>query len=176
MARTVKAPSRRRAVRNGFPASFDAAGVRLSRNPDGTLELKSGARTFRKVRIKLGRPLYKPEDFASVLGEKGEVALLVNLGALKPAARAVLEEHRVRNDLTTKVLKVKSISHQFGAAFWDVETEKGARQFVIRGTSEHVRWLDDDRLLITDVNGNRFEIPSMSRLDKRSLDHIHLIL
>lgn len=169
-------PKHAKAPKDGFPASFDAAGVRLTRNGDGTLELKSGARTFRKVRIKLGRPLYKPDDFASVIGEKGEVALLVNLAGMKSAARAVLEEHRVRHDLTTKVLKVHSISHQFGAAFWDVETEKGARQFVIRGTSEHVRWLDDDRLLITDVNGNRFEIPAMSRLDKRSLDHIHLIL
>lgn len=162
--------------RDGFPASFDAARVKLTSNPDGTLELRAGARTFRKVRIKLGRPLYKPGDFASVLGEKGEVAMLVNLAALKPASLAVLEDHRVHNDLTTKVLKINDISHQFGAAFWDVMTEKGARQFVIRGTSEHVRWLTDDRLLITDVNGNRFEIPSLTGLDKRSLDHVHLIL
>ncbi len=162
--------------RSGSPVSLDAAGVRLSENADGTLDVKSGTRTFRKVRIKLGRPLYRPEDFASVLGEKGEVALLVNLAALKPASRALLEAHRVKGDLTTRILKIHDISHQFGASFWEVMTEKGLRQFVIRGTSEHVRWLDDDRLLITDVNGNRFELPSMSRLDKRSLDHIHLIL
>jgi hypothetical protein len=166
----------KKAVRTGFAPSFDAAKARLSRNPDGTLDLRCGARVFRKVRIKLGRPLYKPGDFASVLGEKGEVALLVNLSSLTPGSRAVIEEHRVRNDLTTKILKINDISHQFGAAFWDVVTEKGARQFVIRGTSEHVRWLDDDRLLITDVNGNRFELPSIIRLDKRSQDHIHLIL
>jgi len=162
--------------RDGFPASFDAARVRLTENPDGTLDLRAGARAFKRIRIKLGRPLYKPEDFASVLNEKNEVALLVNLAGLPPAARAILERHRLRGDLTTKVLKINDISHQFGASFWDVQTEKGGRQFVIRGTSEHVRWLDDDRLLITDVNGNRFEIPSMARLDARSLDYIHLIL
>jgi len=162
--------------KDGFPASYDAARVRMTANPDGTLDLKAGVRTFRKVRVKLGRPLYKPADFASILGEKGEVGLLVNLAGLHPEARAILEEHRLQGDLTTKVLKINDISHQFGASYWEVQTAKGVRQFVIRGTSEHVRWLDDDRLLITDVNGNRFEIPSLNALDKRSLDHIHLIL
>ena len=162
--------------RSTAPASLDAARVRLSENRDGTLDVKAGSRTFKRVRVKLGRPLYRPGDYASILGEKGEVGLLVNLEGIRAADRAILEEHRVRGDLTTKLLKINDISHQFGASYWDVLTEKGPRQFVIRGTSEHVRWLSDDRLLITDVNGNRFELPSINGLDSDSRDHIHLIL
>ncbi len=158
---------------------LDGAKVRLEANPDGTLKLKHERKNWKSVRIRIGRPLFKPDEFANVTeGDHPpvEVGLLVNLPGLKPDSRAVLEEHYLRYNLTTPIVKVRSLSHQFGSAFWDVDTGKGHRQFVIRGTTEHVRWLSDDRILITDVHGNRFEIPSMSSLDKRSQDLIHLIL
>ncbi len=181
--------------------TVDGATVKLIPNPDGTLKLVSPQKTWRRVRVRLGRPLYQPDDFATVFADGGpgggrrhgwghgggrhgrglrlgthEVALIVNLPALSPEAKKTLEDHRVHHDLTCRILKVNSLHHQFGAAFWDVETDKGARQFVIRGTTEHVRWLSDDRMLITDVQGNRFEIPSLEGLDRRSQYQIHLIL
>ena len=171
--------------------AVDGAKVRLDANPDGTLKLTTPGRTWRRVRIRLGRPLYHPDDFATVLsvpeggGWRGhghmsggvrEFALITNLPGLSPEAKKILEEHRVNHDLTCTILSVKSLAHQFGAAFWDVETDKGPRQFVIRGTTEHVRWLTDDRMLITDVQGNRFEIQSLNGLDRRSQYQIHLIL
>ena len=182
--------------------TVDGAQVRLVPNPDSTLKLVTPAKTWKRVRIRLGRPLYEPVDFATVFVEGGgggswgghsrghghghgrghlrfgsrEVALITNLSGLSPEAKKILEEHRLKHDLTCAILKVNSLHHQFGAAFWDVDTDKGPRQFVIRGTTEHVRWLDDDRMLITDVQGNRFEIPSLNGLDRRSQYQIHLIL
>lgn len=157
--------------------TFDGRHVRLTENPDGTMTVKAGGKTFKQVKVRVGRPLYKPADFATVLVEhKGEAALIVNLPGLNSASKAALAGHRKKHDLTCTILRVVNLDHQFGSAFWDVETDKGHRQFVIRGTTEHVRWLTDDRQLITDVNGNRFEIPSLSALDKRSQNLIALIL
>ncbi len=157
--------------------TLDAKKVRITANPDGTMTLKGGGRTWKKVRVRLGRPLFRPDEFAAALEDgQGESALLVNLPALEAKSKAALETHRLRHNLTCKILKVNSLAHQFGSAFWDVETEKGPRQFVIRGTSEHVRWLSDDRLLITDVHHNRFEVPSITGLDRRSQGLISLIL
>jgi hypothetical protein len=162
---------------SGGPPSLDARHVHLTANPDGTLALRCGRQTWKRVRVRLGRPLYKPHEFATVFEEpKGEVALIVGLDRLSPQSRQVLEDHLRRHDLTATIRKVTRLHHQFGSAFWEVETDKGLRQFVIRGTTEHVRWLDDDRMLITDVHGNRFEIPSLSALDRRSQTLISLIL
>ena len=159
------------------PLAFKAAQVRLTSNPDGTLTLACSGRQLKNVRVRLGRPLLDPKSFASVLSEKGaEVGLITHLERLTPATWNILEAHVLRHDLTTEILKVRSLAHQYGSAYWDVETQKGRRQFVIRGTTEYVRYLDDDRLLITDVQGNRFEIPSLAGLDKRSRQLIELIL
>ena len=157
--------------------TFDGRHTRLTENPDGTMTVKAQGRTLKHVRVRVGRPLYKPADFATVMVEhKGEAALIINLPSLDAASKAALANHRARHDLTCTILRVVTLDHQFGSAFWEVETDKGIRQFVIRGTTEHVRWLTDDRQLITDVNGNRFEIPSLTALDKRSQNLIALIL
>lgn len=157
--------------------TFDARMVRLTAKPDGTLVLKAKKRTIKGVRVRIGRPLFKPGEFAAALEDhEGEAALIVNIPALDPKSKKILEEHGVRHNLTTPILKITSLFHQFGSAFWEVETCKGRREFVIRGTTEHVRWLSDDRLLITDVHGNRFEIPSILGLDRRSQTLLGLLL
>ena len=155
---------------------FDAAGVSLSHNLDGTVKMTCGEKFYKSVRVRLGRPLFRREEFASVLTPKGdEVGVIINIPRMRTAARRVLEEHQVRHDLTCRIMKIRALSHQFGASFWTAETTKGVRQFVIRGTTEHIRWLTDDRMLITDVHGNRFEIRSLKGLDKKSQDFVHLI-
>jgi hypothetical protein len=192
MKKKTKKPPHGDGYKRPDPAvAVDGAKVKLGQNPDGTLRLITPGKTWRRVRIRLGRPLFHPDDFATVLSvpEGGgwrkhahmsggvlEYALITNLPGLSPEAKKILEDHRESHDLTCRILSVKSLTHQFGAAFWDVETDKGHRQFVIRGTTEHVRWLTDDRLLITDVQGNRFEIPSLNGLDRWSQNQIALIL
>ncbi len=156
---------------------FEGSKVGLAANPDGTLKMTVGARIYKHVRVRLGRPLFEPNEFASALDRKGnEIAMLLNLAELPPASRRVLEDHRQHYDLTCKILKINSLSHMYGSAFWDVETDKGRREFVIRGTTAHVRWLEDTRVLVTDVRGNRFEIPDLDKLDNRSNFLFHMIL
>ena len=160
------------------PILFDGEKTRLKMNLDGTVRLTSGRHKLGSVRIRIGRPLYKPDEFATVLDPKHdrEIGHIANLPGLDKASREVHEIHRLRGNLTTQITKVHNLVHQLGASYWDVDTHKGRRQFVIRGTTEHIRWLADERLLITDVRGNRFEIRNMRELDKRSQKVIHLIL
>lgn len=160
------------------PIAFDGEKTALKLNPDWTMRLDSGRHHFRHVRVRIGRPLYRPEEFATVLEAKHdwEIGHIVNLPGLNRPSREALEEHGRKANLTTPIVRVHKLVHQLGSSYWDVETGKGRRQFVIRGTTEHIRWLADERLLITDVRGNRFEIRDMKQLDQRSQTMIGLIL
>ena len=162
----------------GQPLNLEAGKIGLKRNSDGYLTISApGGKTLKKVRVVLGRPLFEPGSFASVLSEKGkEVAMIRDLSRLSKENRRILDRSENEYYLTSRILKVYSLSHQFGAACWDVETDKGRREFVTRGVSEHIRWLDEDRMLIADVDGNRFEIPDLSAMDSKSQSLIHLIL
>ena len=59
---------------------------------------------------------------------------------------------------------------EFGATYWTVETDRGRREFVVRHMRDNAHYLSATRLLITDVDGNRFEVPDMSKLDSESYD------
>ena len=65
---------------------------------------------------------------------------------------------------------------QHGFAYWDVETKQGRCRFTIRLNSNSVIYLDDVRLLITDLDENRFEIPDYTRLSGRELKKLDLFL
>ena len=51
---------------------------------------------------------------------------------------------------------------------WTVETDHGIITFEIRNHNASVKPLYDGRVLIKDANDNRYEIPDIKKLDKRS--------
>jgi hypothetical protein len=50
---------------------------------------------------------------------------------------------------------------------WDVETDRGETQIVLRG-EEYIRRLGAGALLITDLVGIQFLVPNLQSLDRRS--------
>ncbi|NLN76267.1 MAG: DUF1854 domain-containing protein [Armatimonadetes bacterium] len=49
-----------------------------------------------------------------------------------------------------------------------MDTDRGPRQFILRGLRDSVHEIEPGRYLINDVDGNRFEIPQITGLDHRS--------
>lgn len=146
-------------------------------NREGSLDMKYGARLYKRVRVVLARPLYGKDGFASVLSEKGdELGMIDQLSAMPTASQQALEYAKKRHYLIPRITKIRSLASQFGAVYWNTDTDRGPREFVIRGISEHVRWLDDKRLLITDVDGNRFEIKDLEILDRKSKALIDIVI
>ena len=72
--------------------------------------------------------------------------------------------------------RVTSVRNEFGTSYWDVLTNRGEREFVMQNASENAQWLGDHRLLLVDADGNRFEIPDLNALDKKSLRYVELVL
>ena len=46
----------------------------------------------------------------------------------------------------------------------------------MRNVSENAQWITDRRLLLLDVDGNRFEIANLEVLDKKSRGLIEMVL
>jgi len=62
--------------------------------------------------------------------------------------------------------RVKWVREEYGVVYWSVETDRGPRDFVCRGLRDAVVEVGDTRLLLTDVDGNRFEIPDYTQLGR----------
>ena len=90
--------------------------------------------------------------------------------------RGIVQQELDRRYLTSTIESVLSIRNEFGTSYWDVESNRGRREFVVQNVAENAQWLGDHRLLLVDVDGNRFEIPDLGILDKKSLGLVEMVL
>jgi hypothetical protein len=151
-------------------AGAAAKGIRLSRGPGGGLHLTLGnGKSFADVRAVLAAPLSQPNRYISFLDSAGqEICLIRDLSDLAPADRLLLEEDLRARYLTSMIRRVVSVRREAAILYCKVDTDRGPRELVIQNSEENVRWLSQHRVLLIDVDGNRFEVSDLHALDKRS--------
>jgi hypothetical protein len=99
---------------------------------------------------------------------KREVCTLPGLHALDESSRRVAEDELAERYLIAAVTRVRSVRIEFGRRYFDVETDRGARTFLLTDPNRHALSLPPDRLLLRDSMGNRYEVASVGALDGRS--------
>ena len=157
----------------------DPASLRVFREPEWMLRLTIGNKvSFPRPKIVRALPLSRPDEYISFLDVKDEeICMVEDLTHLDERSQQVVREELEARYLTAIVARINSVRNEFGTSYWDVETDRGTRDFVVQNVSENARWLDGgNRLLLLDVDGNRFEIPSLTALDKRSQTYIEQVL
>ncbi len=160
------------------PERVEPKAIRLFREPAWKLRMTiENDRSYLKVKIVRARPLSAPDRYVSFLdGKDEEVCMVTDLADLGADTRKILAEELDRRYLTAVVHRVHSVRNDFGASYFEVETDRGRREFVVQNIQEGANWLGDRRLLLIDVDGNRFEFPDMDALDKRSQKLLELVV
>jgi len=114
-------------------------------------------------------PLSQPGRYLALLDGNGEeIVLLTDPKVLSPASLKAVQAELRRNYLTAIILRINNVREEFGVTYWDVETDRGQRQFITQNLQENAQRLNDDHLLLLDVDNCRFEIPSIAALDDYS--------
>lgn len=148
----------------------------FSRTEGGFVALKTGGKEYSRVGIYLTFPLTNPEEFISVreADEKAkEIGLVEKLSGLEKEQQEMIREQirlRYFMPVITKVLDVKD---EYGYAYWHVMTGFGVCRFTTQMSGDAVVSLSDSRLLVTDIDGNRYEIPDFYQLsvtERKKLD------
>jgi hypothetical protein len=150
----------------------------LERNEDGLLVLTvAGKDPVRNVRVVRAAPLSFPDHYVTFLDEKGrELYTVEQLDEVSPSLRRLIEEELAGYYLGSIIQRINGLESEFGIAYWDVETSRGPRDFVVQDVQSSMTWLSPTRLLLVDVDGNRFEIPDLQALDQRSQRLVEMTL
>ena len=147
--------------------------IRVFRAPKNTPRMTVGeTRSYIRVRPVQASPVTFPDKYIALLDIKNEeVAFIESLDELDEISKQVVREELTKRYLKAMISKVESIQMEFGVTYWTVMTDRGKREFVTRG-HENTYWPTDTRLLLTDVDGNRFEILDYKQLDEHSINLI----
>ena len=101
--------------------------------------------------------------------EGNEIAVIRNIDDLLPESKKVIEKCLDEYYMIPRITRFIKMSEKFKLWMWTAETDKGICTFEIRNHVTAIKPLYDGRVLIKDANDNRYEIPDINELDKKSL-------
>ncbi len=138
------------------------------------------AEHYDRIRVVRSFPFTSPETYISIrtVEEKSkEIGIIRDLkkDVSKETAEMLTEQMSLRY-FTPVITKINDIKEEYGHAYFDVETNEGPCKFVIYMNASSVVNLSDVRLMISDLDGNRFEIPDYTKLTSAELKKLDLFL
>ena len=167
--------------RNSKTRMLQAGELQFAATAGGFLSLtvSSGGNPEHYPRINAFRafPLSAADRFISLRDLDGnEIGILESLADLVSAQAALLRAELERRYFTPVIQGVRSLKEEFGYSYWLVDTDAGQRRFTVQSGKNNVTVVDERRLLIVDVDGNRFTVPDYTRLERGVLRTLETLL
>lgn len=113
-------------------------------------------------------PWSHPNAFVSICDKEGkELLLLESLDQLAESSREALLRALAERRFVLEVKSIQSVREEGDLRVWNVLTQEGERKFLTK-LDQWPQALSDERVLITDVAGDIYEVKNLAQLDKRS--------
>jgi len=141
-----------------------------------------GDRTYLAITALRAFPQESPNAYIQIFhakryGERAEmIGMIQSLPALSPQNRTALEEALRRSYLVPKVLAILHLEESRYRSRWTVQTDRGERAFDMHQPHRNVVLTSKGRVIMTDVEENRYEIANLEELDESSRTLLERIL
>ena len=136
-----------------------------------------GDRSWREVRIARAFPLSDPDRYIGLRdGDDKDIGILETLHGVDAESLAIIGQEMERRYFTPQVTRVDFVEEAFGVVTWEVDTTKGPRRFLVRNLKDSSYTLGSSRVMMTDVDGNRYEFPDARALGPKALQVLSKIM
>lgn len=116
-------------------------------------------------------------EFISVMNEEqAEVGIIKSVSLFEGVGEELLRTELRRRYYAPVIDKILGVKERYGFSYWRVHTAEGNVNFTLHDTYRSIIRASHNRVVLLDVNGNRFEIPDVQALDRKSYKKIELYL
>lgn len=141
----------------------------LRRNPHGRL-VYVGSDGDERIGVVPVRafPIEAPDEGVSLISAEGhELLWIASLDDLPSAQRQLLRDELAAREFVPELRRLVKVSTFSTPSVWDIETDRGPTQLVLKG-EEDIRRLPQGGLLITSGHGIVFIVRDTAALDRPS--------
>ena len=132
------------------------------------IELYDG-RSFQNLEPRRLFPVSGLEKYITLLDETGvEKAIIRDLRTLPPEERKTIESCLDEYYLIPKIDRIFDFAERFDGITLHTDTDRGYARIEIRVLHHGLKLVQNCRVLVRDMNDNRYEIPDINKLDKKS--------
>lgn len=151
----------------------------FKRTEGGFISLEFDGKKWDRVQVIRLFPFTEPDQYISIrtVEERSkEIGVIEDMKRMPKETRKMLQEQLNLHYFTPIIQKVLNIKDEYGYAYFHVMTDRGECRFTINMGGNAVVRLTDTRLLITDLDENRFEIPDVLQLSQKEQRKLDLFL
>ena len=129
------------------------------------------------VQVVRSFPLSAPLEAISIVGPDGhEVVFVARLDALDDTRRAAVTQALAEREFSPVIQRIRTVSTFATPSTWQVDTDRGATELVLKVEEDIRRLPGQRRLLITSAHGVVFDIPDRNQLDRVSRRYLERFL
>lgn len=151
----------------------------FAKTKGGFLSLDCKGTHYDRVRVSRLFPFSDADRYLSIReygnGDK-EIGIIEDLASMSDETQKLIREQLELYYFTPVISRIMSIKDEYGYAYFHVMTDKGECRFAINMGASAVAKLSDTRLIIQDVDENRFEIKDVDQLTKKERRMLDLFL
>lgn len=156
---------------------IEAEDAHFYKNNGGFIGLKVGDENYERVSLHRAFPFSHSNSYISVKDKEGkEIGIIRDLEEFPKDTLELFMEELQRRYFLPRIDKINSIKEEFGYSYWEVLTNLGIKRFTIKKDNSSFLNVKDNRILVIDVDGNRYEISDYTKLDSKSYKLIELLL
>lgn len=124
---------------------------------------------YPRVSLHRAFPLESPYRYISVLDpDECEIGIIRDVDDFPHECAYMLRTELRRRYYVCDLTSVTSVRDKRGFSYWVAKTGDTEVSFTLRDTFNSIRQAPDGTVLITDIDSNRYTLPSPERLDRRS--------
>lgn len=99
--------------------------------------------------------------------KENEIGILRSLSQLNTQQAQLVREELGKRYFIPDIISVSDVKDEFGHTTWKTDTTAGKREFTVTDMGTNVRNLGNNRVMLTDVYGNRYYIPDITKSDDK---------
>ena len=142
-------------------------------NDQGETETK----TYERIFLHRAFPFDYPYSYISVLdSDSKELGIIADIDVLGAENARMLKAELDRKYYTPVIRQILSVKDKFGYSYWKILSDEGELSFTCRDTFQSLMKAGGARIFVNDIDGNRYEIPDVEQLDRKSFKKIELFL
>lgn len=143
---------------------------------ESTLDIKRQP-SYDRVRVRRAFPFSLADKYVSVLdNDQNEIGLIEDVSIFPREQAELICAELDRVYFCPEILKIVSVRERLGYAYFSVVTDAGEREIPLRDVYRSIIRVSDDRIVIIDIDGNRYGVSSLKALDKSSMKRLELYL
>ena len=156
---------------------LETANAEFFASAGGFLGLRYKGETHMRVTLRRVLPFKLPDEYISVADKEGkEIGILRCLDELSETQASLVCDELEKHYYSPCIRAIKSVKDKMGYVYLELQLEGTEKTVAVKDVSKNIRLYDETKVTIFDVDGNRYRIEDITKLDAKSLHRLEAYL